>query len=121
MNLDHFNKPNDMFDVLDLQASFAFKSSSSICFDLGRLSHAGGTVFGDIQVHHPCAGHIKSFIYIHLPTRYRDSKSLIEIQKAAFRELGIPDDETYELFFYDAEDCLSIVQPVNREGITDRV
>ena|ERR1051325_3607781 len=122
MNLDRFNRRGDeMFDVLDFQAGFAFKSSSSVCFQLGRLSKKGGTVFGDFQVHHPCEGHIKAFIYIHLPTRYRDPKSLVELQKTAFRELGIPDDETYELYFFDAEGWLIMGQHVNREGISDRV
>src|SRR6185369_11101141 len=113
MNIERFNKSDDMFDVLDLQARFAFKGLSSVCFDLGRLSKKGGTVFGNFQVHHPCEGHIKAFIYIHLPTRYRDSKLLVELQKAAFRELHIPEDETYELSFFDAEGWLSIVQHVN--------
>lgn len=121
MNLERFNHHDEMFDVLDLQASFAFKTSSSVCFALGKLSNRGGMVFGDFQVHHPCEGHIKAFIYVHLPSRYRDSKSLVELQKAAFRELGIPDDETYELSFFDADGCLSIMQDINREGITDRI
>ena len=33
-----------MFNVLDLQAAFNFKSSSSVCFRLGKLSKKGGTV-----------------------------------------------------------------------------
>ena len=121
MNLDRFKQHHDIFEVLDLQAGFVFKSSSSVCFNLGKLSNKGGTVFGNFQVHHPCEGHIKAFIYVHLPTRYRDSKSLVELQKAAFRELGIPEDETYELSFFDADGWLSITQHVNRAGITDRI
>jgi len=121
MNLDRFdNTAADVFDVLDFQAKFAFKSSSSVSFDLGKLSKKGGMVFGNFQIHHPCEGHIKAFVYVHLPIRYRDHKLLVELQKTAFSKLGIPYDETYELYFFDA-DCLAIHQPVNREGFTDRI
>ena len=119
MTSDRFNSHKDTFEVLDLKAKFCFKSSSSVCFNLGSQLYS--TIFGDIQVHHPCTGHIKAFVYIHLPDRYRDSALLTEIRKAAFRELAIPEDETYELFFFYDADCVSIVQPVNREGFTDRV
>ena len=121
MNLDRFNIHEDMFEVLDLQARFAFKSSSSVCFDLGKFSKQGGTIIGNFQVHHPCEGHIKTFIYVHLPARYLESTSLSDLQKAAFRELSIPDDETYEISIFDAEGWTSIMQPVNREGISDRL
>jgi hypothetical protein len=119
MNLNRFNTRHDMFNVLDLQAAFNFKSSSSVCFRLGKLSKKGGTVIRDFQVHHPCEGHIKAQLYIHLPTRYQNS--LVELQKAAFCELGIPDDETYELSFFDTEAWTGMGQYVNREGISDRV
>jgi hypothetical protein len=89
-------------------------------FDLAKQRFHGPNI-GAVQVHHPCDGHIKARIYVQLPKEYRDHHTLDRLRSQAFRALNIPLDETYELEFDSAEDGLKIAQPVNRDGITDRV
>jgi hypothetical protein len=60
----------DRFLVLDLTASFSFKSPGSISFDLGTLSDGMFSVIGWVDVHHPCEGHIKAKFRVLLPARY---------------------------------------------------
>lgn len=120
MNTDRFQLHEDAFDVLDLRAKFRFKTSSSIgfAFATGRFH---GTIVGAIQVHHPCPAHIKTQIFIQLPKRYQEFQLLEQICRASFRELNIPEDETYELCSNISEGGMALAQPTNREGITDRI
>src|SRR5437879_5495949 len=96
MNTDCFQTREDGFDALDLRIRFSFKTSSSIGFDVA-MERFHGTILGAIQVHHPCPGHIKARVYVQLPKQYNDAKLLVSVLQAAFRELQIPLDETYEL------------------------
>jgi hypothetical protein len=120
MNTERFQTAKDGFDVLDLRAHFFFKTASSIGFRVA-MGRFHGTILGAMQVHHPCSGHIKARVYFQLPKQYCDPKMLVEIGRQAFRELDIPQDETYEFNFDPAEDGLLVVQHVDTDGRTDRV
>jgi hypothetical protein len=117
MNTDKFSHDTGTFEVLDLRVRFKFKTPSSIGFNLATNQH---TIIGEIQVHHPCVGHIKARVFIQLPSRYKEYNQIVPILEAAFRELEIPSDETWELSFDNSEDCIFTCQPLNREGLTDR-
>lgn len=96
MNTDKFAHSKGTFDALDLRVRFQFKSPSSIGFKLAT-THAY-TIIGEMQVHHPCEGHIKARVYVQLPGEYKECKRLVQILEATFRELKIPLDETYNFF-----------------------
>lgn len=123
MNVERFSSHKDTFDILDLRAHFHFKSSTSIGFRVGPIPSGpfSCTVFGFLQVHHPCAGHIQAHVYVQLPRRYREAQLLSQIRETAFREFGIADDETYEVHYTDATDGLGIDQRTNREGFVDAI
>ena len=78
-------------------------------------------VFGNLQVHHPCSGHIQTHIFAQLPKRYGEPKVLTQMCKVLFRELGIAEDETYDLHYTDAADSLGVSQRMNREGLVDAI
>ncbi|HSU55510.1 MAG TPA: hypothetical protein VLT36_15755 [Candidatus Dormibacteraeota bacterium] len=120
MNTENFKKSVDGFEAPDLRVKFFFKTASSIGFDLA-MERFHGTILGGMQVHHPCEGHIKARLYIQLPKKFRDHNLLDQLRIRTFNALRIPLDETYELEFRGAEDGLIIGQPVDRNGITDRV
>jgi hypothetical protein len=121
MNTGRFQKRSaDGFDAPELRVKFFFKTSTSIGFDLA-MERFHSTIVGKMQVHHPCDGHIKARIYVQLPKKHGDHNTLNQLRLQAFRSLDIPLDETYELEFTSAEDGLIIGQPVNRDGVTDRI
>jgi hypothetical protein len=123
MKLERFDKHHDAFDMLDLRLYFDFKTTTSIGFLAGPIPTGPVTriVFGNLQVHHPCSGHIQTYIFAQLPKRYGEPKVLIQMYKVLFHELGIAEDETYELHYTDAADGLGVSQRKNREGIIDAI
>ena len=118
MNVERFQTNRDGFDILDFRASFDFKTESSIGFQIIRT---GIYRIGAMQVHHPCSGHIKARIHFQLPKKYCDAKQISEMGMRAFSELEIPRDETYEFKFDSTESGADVTQPVDREGMTDRI
>ncbi len=123
MTLERFKTSRDKFDLLDLRAHFHFKSETSVGFQLGSIPKGQHSyvVFGALQVHHPCAGHIRAQLYAQLPMRYSDPQLLRQLCEATFRELGVPADETYELHYTDAADGVQMSQRFNREGLVDAI
>jgi hypothetical protein len=126
----------DRFPILDLIASFAFKSPGSVSIDLGTESDTlflsdretmtigpGGVfnVIGWVDVHHPCEGHIKARIRVLLPARYQTTEQMGEFVVQLFSALGFPEDETYEASFVSADHQKGIVQATDRDGLTDRL
>jgi hypothetical protein len=117
MNTDKFAHGKGTFDALDLRVRFEFKTPSSIGFKLST-QRAEHTIIGEMQIHHPCEGHIKARVYIQLLSEYKDCKKLMPILEATFQELEIPLDETWELHYDNSKDGLLTDQPRNREGFT---
>ena len=126
----------DRFAVLDLLASFAFKSPGSVSFDLGTdgdtlfpsdsepIYVGPGTVFnviGWVEVHYPCEGHIKARFRVLLPSRDHVWGQMRDFVQQMFFALGIPADETYEAEFVSADQKARIEQATDRNGMTDRV
>jgi hypothetical protein len=123
MKAECFNTSRDHFDILDLRAQFHFKGASSIGFDLGPIPKGQvlNIVSGALQVHHPCTGHIQAHVYVQLPRRFSDPQLLRQLCDAVFRELGIPDDETYELHYSGSEGRVQVDQRVSKEGLVDAI
>ncbi len=121
MMIEQFTNHHDAFDALDLRAHFVFKTITSIGFQFGPVPKGRffRTVFGAVQVHHPCSGHIQTYIYVQLPGHYAVPPLLRQLCEALFVELGIPADETYELHFTDSSSGLSIEHRTSRQGFTD--
>ena len=123
MITERFITHHDGFDLLDLRAHFEFKSMASIGFQIGPIpkGRLAYTVFGFLQIHHPCSDHIQVRIYVQLPHRYAEPPFLRQFCEALLVELGIPADETYELHFTDSSSGVSVEQRINREGFVDAV
>ncbi len=140
MNNTPFSNDNDGFDILDLQARFVFKTDTSISFDIGRWSNTlripravgGGerglvqdtpfvfNVIGWIDVHHPCDGHIRTYLRIRMPEEYHALERVKSIVATIFKALDIPLDETYEATAFDSDNVIAVVQPKDRNGMTEQ-
>jgi hypothetical protein len=123
--------------LLDLLASLAFKSVSSLSFNLGtkgdtlKLADREEpmflgtgivfTVIGWLDVHYPCEGHIKAQLRVCLPDRYHQWERMRDLVRQVFDRLGIPADETYEAHFVVASKQTEIEQATDRHGMTDRL
>lgn len=140
MNTAPFSTGDSEFDILDLKARFAFKTDTSISFDIGRWSNTLRLPTGDgdedmvwsadrpfvfhvvgwLDVHHPCDGHIKTRVRIKIPAEYHLFDRMKPIVEAIFKALDIPLDETYETTVFDSDKVTGILQPIDRNGMTDQ-
>lgn len=111
------------FQVLGLTARVAFRSQTSISFDLGRWTTKRSvfTHVGWIDVHHPCDGHIKAHLRIQIPAKYLAFDQMKSISDLILEALAIPSDETYEAMFFTSDHQHVIEQPIDRTGVTDRL
>jgi hypothetical protein len=124
-------KHGDEFAVLDLIATYEFKSATTISFVFGRYTdtllglpvapHLVFDTVGWLDVHHPCEGHIKVKIRIGLPSEYLISERMCEIVRATFVELGIPPDKTYDAHFVTPLKHACIDQSRDRDGLSNRL
>ena len=142
MDTSRFGERDSGFPVLDLSARFAFRSATSISFDLGRYSDTlrlpgsgllggdfvmkvgpGGVfkVAGRVDVHHPCDGHIKAQLHVVLPAEYHTWERMGEFIRGVFEALGISPDETYEALFVGPEQQTVCEHATDREGMSDRM
>lgn len=110
-------------NILDMTASLAFQSTSSMSFSLSRQSESlcPARQLGWIDIHFPCEGHIKAQIRVVIPKEYHMPVKMAAITKAVMVIAGIPEDETYEATFVDAAAITVLSQPTNRQGITNRI
>jgi hypothetical protein len=110
------------FSVLDLDASFAFRTATSISFHIEWNGDDHDLKFrkGWIDVHYPCtddfAARFKVVIRVAVSPPYHDFESQEAIIKAVLQALGIPEDETYEAHFLTPTEQFEVVQPVDRDG-----
>jgi hypothetical protein len=137
MNTSGFSRGDHGFDILDLKARFAFKTGTSISFDIGRWSNtlrlpsAEGNeefvwsedrpfvfnVVGWIDVHHPCDGHIKAQIRVGIPDEYHSFDRVKGIVETILKALEIPPDETYEATAFNCDNGMVIIQPIGPNGV----
>jgi hypothetical protein len=78
-------------------------------------------VVGWADVHHPCAGHIRTQVRVCLPEEYLQWETMRDLVAQLFAEVGVPADETYEAHFVAASKRSSIEQATDRDGMTDRL
>ncbi|MBM80359.1 MAG: hypothetical protein CMJ78_07170 [Planctomycetaceae bacterium] len=136
MDTSKFSNSRDEFPILDFIAQFEAKTETSILFSLGRwgdtLTLADSepiklrcrsvfTVFVWADVHHPCHGHIKTGIRARLSDDLMVFESQHDFIHAIFDALLIPRDETYDASFICADKTEGIQQPVDRDGMPDRL
>jgi hypothetical protein len=123
MDTSRFTSPTDEFPLLNLTAKFAFKTTSSISFHVGRIADvhpddepdmvvSGFVVIGWIDVHHPCDSCIKTQIRICIPEKYHQIERMEDMVKAICEALSIPPDEHCESTIFNSE---------NETGIMPRV
>jgi len=104
MDTSRFSKPEDEFSLLGLTARFAFKTDSSISFEVGKVADnspeddptfviSAFTVIGWIDIHHPCDSRIKTQIRICMPAEYHTFERMSAMVKATCEALFIPADE----------------------------
>ena len=120
------------FPLLELTARFAFKTRSSVSFDLGMyvdvlelsdgpIDLGPGAVFkviGHVDVHHPCDDHIKAHVRFVLPAEYQMHEKTKQLVEQLFCALGIAGDETFEANFLTAGTTPSLVRDVDRDGFS---
>ncbi len=129
MDSERFRLVQGSFDILDFKAQLDFFSQSSVGFHLGRSETTtirgvvlgpNFHVFGSLDVHYPCADHIKVRMRACLPQQhYQSQEQRLQIISAVFKALGIAEDETYELHFLHPSAQVAMTQPRDREGNTD--
>src|SRR4051812_8231419 len=108
--------------ILDFVAEYSWKTESSISFHLGRYDDTSAhknfvfTVFGWLEVHHPCYDHTRVRIRAKLSAELMQAETQLAIINVIFDELKIPRDETYEADFFVTQDYAGIYQPVDRDG-----
>ena len=109
------------FRLLDLTAARRWMSASSVTFSLGTWS--GDTEFwviGHLDLHYPCAGHIKAQMRACLPEQYFTSEHMRDMARELFQRVGITHDETYEFLLVVPSRQRMLVQPEDRQGSTGR-
>jgi hypothetical protein len=110
------------FSVLDLDASFAFRTATSISFHIAWNGDDHDLEFrkGWIDVHYPCtddfAARFKVTIRVAVSPPNHDFESREAIIKAILHALSISEDETYEAHFFTPAEQFQVVQPVDRDG-----
>ena len=119
---DSFETFGVAFSVLDLDASFAFRTATSIsfCIEWNGDDHDLKFRKGWIDVHYPCsddfAARFKVVIRAAVSPAYHDFDSQEAIIVAVLQALGIPEDETCEAHFFTPTEQFEVVQPVDRDG-----
>jgi hypothetical protein len=121
MSNRYLYEDRDEIRLLDLAALFTFKSDSSISFKLGRYADSMFWSVGFVDVHYPCEGHIKAHLRVLIQKGSVSHEQRVVLVKQMFDALGIPKDEAYEATFIVEDVWTELHQPVNREGMTDRL
>src|SRR4051794_24512342 len=123
METSGFTKPADAFPLLDLTARFAFKTNSSISFEVGRMADialgdardwviSGFEIIGWVDVHHPCDSCIKAQIRICIPANYHQCERMAAMVKAICEALSIPHDEHCESRVFNSEHVTGFIPKV---------
>jgi hypothetical protein len=123
MDTSRFTKTGDGFPLLDLTAKFAFKSASSVSFDVGRIADvhpdeqpdfviSAFQVIGWIDVHHPCDSCIKAQIRIRIPVEHHKFEHIEAMIKAICEALSIPSDEHCETTVFNSDHMIRIIPKV---------
>lgn len=104
------------FSIGEINLVLSFHTESSVSFDIIGLFSPGW-----IDVHFPCNDHIKVQIRGALAEKFLEPSCVHKLVPALLEKLGIPHDETYEALFFKPTKGISMGQPVDREGMTDRI
>jgi hypothetical protein len=123
MDTSRFTKPDDGFPLLNLTAKFAFKTTSSVSFDVGLIADvhpddqpdfviSGFKVIGWIDVHHLCDSCIKAQIRICIPVEYHKFEHMEAMIKTISEALSIPPDEHCETRVFNADQVTGIIPKV---------
>ena len=123
MDTSHFTKPDDSFHLLDLIAKFAFKTNSSISFEVGRIADvhpadqpddviSGFKIIGWIDVHHPCDSCIKAQIRICIPVEYHKFQTIAAMVRRICETLSISSHEHCESRVFNSDHETAIMPKV---------
>src|SRR6185436_17425521 len=116
MNFLESGIPQLSFTVSKSHLSCDFCTETSASFILKMNNQRGW-----VDVHFPCHGHIKVQMRGRLPRECIDPIAVRELVEGILHHLKIPSDETYEALFFAATNLITVAQPVDREGKTDRI
>ena len=96
---------------------------SSASYDVLSSGHnlGVGAKVGWIDVHHPCAQHIRLFVRAVLPERLLNPEALGRIATELKSHLEIPPDETMQFDACSPSNRISISQSVDRKGSPGRI
>jgi hypothetical protein len=116
MNFIELGVHEKTFTISKSTLTCSFCTVSSVSFTVKFAHHRGW-----IAVHFPCQGHIKVHIQGGLAAECLDPVSIRELIAGILNQLSIPADETYEALFFTPTRVIRMAQPVDREGMTDRL
>ena len=112
--------PSSDLTVSGLMLVPVAKTASSICLSVRKCGMIQREV-GWLDVHHPCDGHIKTQTHGVLPDSLLAYKELRFLVEELLRWLEIPANETWELRVSAPHNQIGMSNPVNAEGMTDRI
>ena len=107
------------FDILGYRFIKAFETGSSVSYNVTPIESKGlGSVTKWLEVHYPCAGHIKAQIRGTISVKPTEIKSFVD---CILVEIGLPPGETFQLTLFDAENVMSMSQAQSTQGESDRI
>jgi hypothetical protein len=120
---------------LGFQCVEEFRTSGSVGFDLSEtmppeeippdlkfLRRGMKRVMGALEIHYPCAGHIKAFVRVRLTCKLAQSLDRSDFKKAVedlLLESGLPKAVTYEADLIPCDLVTVVDQRVNEDGLVD--
>ena len=107
------------FPLLDLTARLTCFTDSSAGFSVSEKRGNVYWVKGHLDIHHPCPGHVKTYLQCSLPEEYITFESARRAIEQIFQALEIPLDETYEAGFVQLTGGIQLSEHVDRHGMTD--
>lgn len=116
MNFTELCHQHLRFSIGAADLACLFSTQTSASFSIRVAGYRGW-----IDVHFPCEGHIKVWIRGALPEECLEASWVSQFIPAFMGQLKIPEDETYEAEFFKPASGIHMAQPVNREGMTDRL
>lgn len=124
MDATAFEDFSSSFPVADLSAKLEWKSASSAGFLLGNTTNilqlegepepvecGSGGVFdvkGELEVHHPCEGHIRLRLRFTLPSAYHTAERMAKLVSDVKLALLIDEDEIFDVVLVASDQMTSM-------------
>ncbi|MDX2080389.1 MAG: hypothetical protein SFU53_06350 [Terrimicrobiaceae bacterium] len=106
-------------EIGGLRLAYAFHTETSL--SLSVQSAASQLARGWIDIHYPCAGHIKAQFRGALPEPHLNPVTIREILDSLRPLVNIAPEDTFEATFFKASNQIQIAQSTGEQSMTDRI